>query len=276
MSKLVENRPVVIGCDVDDTLAPNMFHSRSVRAEGMRSLGRLGLTLLHAQSKGVLYYGAVTGRTKQSLDTYALQMPVLDAVAGSMDFAITGVGTEIFTRTRGAIYFQQDTTWPPHESWKRDDIAAALAQLPELTMQPDSAQTDYKLSYFRKGSGLERATQVVEGIETTLANAALRAEVIYSGNSYLDILPHGVAKGSALMHTATVCSPDERPFIVAAGDSLNDCTMLQVADLAILPANADSSLVQWAEHTLPPERFIHSERPFAAAILDGLEQHNIV
>ncbi|MDR1977125.1 MAG: Cof-type HAD-IIB family hydrolase [Synergistaceae bacterium] len=76
------------------------------------------------------------------------------------------------------------------------------------------------------------------------------AEVVSGGTEFLDILPKGVSKGSALEFC--VSNLPKRPdIIVAAGDHKNDLTMLRRADVAAIPSNAAEALLPLADIVMP-------------------------
>ena len=75
-------------------------------------------------------------------------------------------------------------------------------------------------------------------------------EITTGGAYFLDILPKGVSKGSAL--ELLVSGFPERPeVIVAAGDHNNDLTMLRYADFAAAPRNASPSILSVADFVMP-------------------------
>lgn len=88
-------------------------------------------------------------------------------------------------------------------------------------------------------------------LEEHLQAAFDDVEVTAGGAAFLDILPAGVSKGSALERF--VAALPERPeIIVAAGDHRNDLTMLRYADVAAVPRNAGSDILSVADVIIPP------------------------
>ncbi|MBR7008237.1 MAG: HAD family hydrolase [Ruminococcus sp.] len=59
---------------------------------------------------------------------------------------------------------------------------------------------------------------------------------IYTGEQWLEIMPEGATKGKAVKELAEMTGCDE---IVAFGDSINDYEMMDTADKAYSPENAD-------------------------------------
>jgi Cof subfamily protein (haloacid dehalogenase superfamily) len=77
-----------------------------------------------------------------------------------------------------------------------------------------------------------------------------RVEVVSGGTEFLDILPKGVSKGSALEFYISLL-PQRPEIIVAAGDHKNDLTMLCCADVAAIPTNAAEVLLPLADVIMP-------------------------
>ena len=75
-------------------------------------------------------------------------------------------------------------------------------------------------------------------------------EVTPGGAEFLDILPKGVSKGSALDRFISTL-PSRPEIIVAAGDHKNDLAMLQYADIAAAPRNAVEALLSVADIVMP-------------------------
>lgn len=94
-----------------------------------------------------------------------------------------------------------------------------------------------------------------------------RATVTLAGEGFLDVLAPGVSKGAALEHylASLNCSPE---IVVCAGDHLNDRELLQVGDVAAVPANAPASLRELATITFPPA----DEGGFASLVQRLLER----
>ncbi len=77
-----------------------------------------------------------------------------------------------------------------------------------------------------------------------------RLEVTPGGVEFLDILPKGVSKGSALDRFVSTL-PSRPEIIVAAGDHKNDLAMLNYADIAVAPRNAVGALLSMADIVMP-------------------------
>jgi HAD superfamily hydrolase (TIGR01484 family) len=86
--------------------------------------------------------------------------------------------------------------------------------------------------------------------EKVRAAFGARTEVISSGANFLDVLPKGVSKGSALEDFVATL-PRRPEVIVAAGDHKNDLTMLARADVAAVPSNAFPGALSLAHIVMP-------------------------
>lgn len=92
---------------------------------------------------------------------------------------------------------------------------------------------------------LHAHSEILIKAESFLRNCPYISErnihITWAGESFLDILPFGVSKGSALAELIGIrnIQPD---VIVALGDHMNDLELLVVSDIAVCPANAISQV----------------------------------
>ncbi len=276
-----EHPALALACDIDDTLL-------STGNPGVSAQYLEGLCAVIQQQRADLnrpfYFGTVTGRTLESHIEREQQVPALAAATSIMDFKITAVGAEPYILTpAGAVPMPG---WPEAPGWDREAITGILSGRSELQMQSQIAQRQHKISFDVSGVADSSHDSYVREVERQLAQQRLGAQVIFSSGMFLDILPTGVNKGTALARTVGALvmqrpakvqeSTPANVFIAAAGDSMNDRDLLQAADLAILPGNAHRSLREWAQNTVPRHKLYIAEAKFAAGILEGLRQHNLV
>ncbi|MDR2529463.1 MAG: Cof-type HAD-IIB family hydrolase [Synergistaceae bacterium] len=93
----------------------------------------------------------------------------------------------------------------------------------------------------------EKLFSIEEAVKAAFGD---RVETASGGREFLDVLPKGVSKGSALEHF--IAGLPERPeLVVAAGDHNNDLTMLRLADVAVVPENAAGTLLPFADIVMP-------------------------
>jgi glucosylglycerol-phosphate synthase len=168
----------------------------------------------------------VTGRS-----TEAWQHLATAAGLPTPDVAITDVGTEVAdgrTGTPLAAFDHPIADWPG-----RGEVRGRLADLP-LVEQPLAAR--WRVSYeFQNGY----AADVVATARQRLLDLAV--DVLPSADTYLDILPRGINKGTTLLRVlAHLGRPHER--VVVAGDSLNDLALFESGLKGIVVGNAEPGL----------------------------------
>jgi sucrose-6F-phosphate phosphohydrolase len=203
------------------------------------------------QSQLVLVYSSGRSHTSilNAIREFSLPEPI--AIIGS-------VGTEIREFPSGERY----VGWPAVEpfGWSVGQVLAALACVPGLELQPVEFQSAYKVSYYLHNASDED----LQRIETQLRSFALSADIIYSSQRDLDVLPRGVNKGTAARHLARHrnISADR---IIACGDSGNDASMFDGECRGVIVANALPEL-----RALAGARIFRSSRCHAAGVLEGL------
>jgi sucrose-6F-phosphate phosphohydrolase len=261
---------IIIGADYDNSLAPGQEHLPAIRDRGLHALGQLCLELHTIESEW--HFGAVTGRSLESLDKDCEELEASHGIMFPFSYKITSVGTRLHYRNTNSD-FVLDSTWPSAMTdWDATDIQEQMYNNRELTLQPIEAQNQFKLSYTVEGVADRYHDAYVNNLRKQLDERNLDAEILFSGGQYLDFLPRGVNKGSALLHFATSLQIDQRsdPFIVAFDDSMNGKDALAVADLAVVPSNAQDSLKSWVDENIPPEKLYKAKQPFAAGLLEAL------
>lgn len=80
-------------------------------------------------------------------------------------------------------------------------------------------------------------------------NFGERADFVRSSEIFLEMLPKGVSKGSALEEYRRLDGMSEYTF-AAIGDFDNDIEMIKAADFGVCPANAEESVKKAADHVL--------------------------
>ncbi len=165
----------------------------------------------------------------------------------SPDFLACDVGTSIYRQEKGQ--------WRPLEGYRErmrellrldsaDQIRNLLAGPPELKLQEDERQAEFKASfYLDPGEPGQAALRRAEGV---LRDHGLRANMIFSVDTssdqgLLDVLPLGASKESAVSFLA-----EELGIVLEqvlfAGDSGNDLEALLSASLGVLVGNAPEGL----------------------------------
>jgi len=273
MSKATEK--YILGCDVDNTLVPT---DGGQQVKGWRQVGLIALETLETialTQPEIVGFGSVTGRTMESQLVRAQEVAEFSSAMDAMSFSVTSVGTVLHRRQESGLVL--DTSWPSSVGgYRAAQIHHAMRGMRCVTLQESAAQGEHKVSYNVAENNMDHGAFVAK-MHQRLANCGIEAEVIFSGGEYLDFLPKGVHKGSALQYVAASYERQygQRPTTIAAGDSMNDVQLLAAADMAIVPANADDSLRSWAEQTIPDKTYF-AKQPFAAGILDALAYRDII
>lgn len=212
---------LLICSDLDRTLIPNGAQPESPGA-------RERFDRLVQRPEVVLAY--VSGRDRSlveaAIDEYSLPVP---------DFAIGDVGTTIY-EVGSAHAWQRDAAWEQEilRDWDgrlRDELAQALADLPDLRLQEASKQNTCKLSYYLP---LE--------IDTASLSRDIEARLIWSvdevaATGLLDVLPARASKLHAIEALMRALDFDSAQTVFC-GDSGNDLEVLASAIPAVLVANA--------------------------------------
>lgn len=215
-SRLITSDRLLI-CDLDNTL----FGDKA----GLKKL----LELLDA-AVDYAGFGVATGRslelTLKALREWNVPMPNL---------LITSVGTELYYGPN----LVEDVGWRQHINyrWRPEEIKKVMAEVSGVTPQPEEGQGKHKISYFIDTDKAPRRREIVR----RLRRADLSANVIYSHQAYLDILPVRASKGMALRYFSVKWGIPLESILVA-GDSGNDEEMLTGNTLGVVVGNHDQEL----------------------------------
>lgn len=208
---------------------------------------------LREQSNFKLVY--VTARSLESYKRLELGGQLL-----SPDALITSLGTEIYAGDA----LSKVNDWPRLVNWRSDSVRTALCTVDGLIDQPMAEQNDYKISYYlQDGDTFERAKEALRD---------LSVEAMYSGTRYLDILPKGTHKGSAVKYMADIWGID-LANVISAGDSPNDIAMLEDYK-SIIVGNAQQLLLDWATTNDHGETYL-AQGQHAAGVIEGLRYYQV-
>ncbi|ROH88311.1 HAD-IIB family hydrolase [Pseudomethylobacillus aquaticus] len=202
-------------------------------------------------------FGIATGRTLESavriFKQHRVPMP---------DVLITSVGSEIHYGAK----LTPDKGWAQHirHLWRRDALAAALAELPGLRLQAAEHQREFKLSYITHPQRMLPMQEIARHLQ----HHRLQAQLIYSHGEFLDVLPVRASKGHAIRYLAYRWGLPLQAFLVA-GDSGNDQEMLIGDTLGVVVGNHSPELAPL--RGLPQVYF--AEAAYAAGILQGLSHY---
>ena len=140
-----------------------------------------------------------------------------------------------------------------------------LENISPIEPQPDECQNEFKCSFYYYDQGREE----IDRISSLLASADLKAQVVYSSNRDLDILPSGANKGNALRWLA---NKEEIPLsaVAVAGDSGNDSSMFLLEKVfGVVVANSENALVQ----AVDGRGAFLATQPCAHGVVEGLCHH---
>lgn len=205
-----------------------------------------------------LLFGLATGRSFHSALSILAQSD-----APFPDILIASTGSEIYLLDPNGTTYRQDESWARQISvgWDRTAVAELIRRDGRLALQPPLEQRPRKLSYFSDGD----ADHLIR-TRDLLADAGHACSVIRSHRRYLDILPLGVSKATAIAHVQQMFELD-RDSVVVAGDSASDVEMLRSAPQAVLVANHADELA-----TLPDLSHSYiARRRFAGGVMEGVE-----
>ncbi|WP_232023971.1 HAD-IIB family hydrolase [Sulfurivermis fontis] len=233
----------MVVCDIDNTL----LGDDAALAELVSKIN----------SDTALGFGVATGRHLSS----ALNILAENSVPVP-DVLITSVGTEIHYGKQ----LRSDTDWQRHIDyrWERDRLEDLLDGVPGLRLQPKENQRRHKLSYYIDPDKSPPIREIVRH----LRQHNLTANLVYSHQAYLDLLPIRASKGQAVRYLAAKWGLPPRCILVA-GDSGNDIEMLRGDTLGVVVGNYSPELRHL--HGEPQIYFAHGH--YARGILEGLEHY---
>lgn len=192
----------------------------------------------------------VTGRSLEAV------LPLLsDPTLPQPDFIIADVGASLYDgqtlQPLQPLQEQIDQRWPGESQ-----VAQALAGIADLERQ-DVPQAR-RCSYFCTPE--HAADPALRDIAEQLG-----CDLLYSADLYLDFLPRGVNKGSSLKALADWLEL-EHDQVLAAGDTLNDLSMLSSSFNGVCVGDSEPGLL---EATRQHSRTLHASRPGCGGILQA-------
>lgn len=253
--------------DLDRTLVPNGLAPLSPTAAGRfrQLVGREELCLAY-----------VTGRHRKLIED-----AIADYDLPTPDFAIADVGTTIFEVTSHG--WQSLKSWegvisPDWRGLRFHDLRELLRVFPELLLQEEEKQAQFKLSYYVALS--EDAPALSTRINDWLLGQGVHANLIWSvdelaGIGLLDVLPAGAGKLPAIRFLMSH-GRFSLANTVFAGDSGNDLDVLTSDIPAVLVANAHPEIKKIASRKesgalyVAKGGYLGMNGNYSAGILEGL------
>lgn len=242
------NKQVLLITDLDNTLVGNNLATK-----------KLNQYLCTHRLDYILAYA--TGRSYNSAKQLMIEQELLEP-----NYWITGVGTEIYAQD------QLDFVWADKISvdWNRDAIASFVTtQFPQLKLQVKEEQNSWKLS-FNLLDSLGTIAQLVSSLQTR----QLKAQVIFSSNVDVDILPLNANKGNAVQYLQNKLGIAANRTLVC-GDSGNDISMFQQPVYGVIVNNAQRELIEWYQ-AHADEHHYFAENTYASGILEALHKFELL
>ena len=211
-----------------------------------------------AKQRKTLILVYISGRTLaeqvQAIQRYDLLPP---------DYIVSNLGTEIH-RLPGENPLE---TWyrQVQLGFQREELAALLASyLPKLERQPLEQQTPLKLSYYWPNA----SGTAVEQLQHFLLENQLPANVYYSHNIYLDILPTQAGLGTAVKFlTDELVLAPHQVYVVGTGNQHLD--LFQYGYRGIVTADASPDFQEKVQL-----RAYISPHSYGRGLLDGLHHYD--
>jgi sucrose-6-phosphatase len=224
------------------------------------ALTRLNETLLAQRDRLHLIYA--TGRSYASARRLQARQQLLEP-----DYWVTGVGTEIYQNT------DRNPDWADRlsQDWDQQAVAAIAALFPELVPQDEVEQNPWKLSFILHS---EQAEAIVSALRSKLEQAGLAAQVIFSSNEDVDLVPKSGDKGLATTHLRELLQmPPEKTLV--CGDSGNDISLFQQSTLGVIVNNAQPELLTWHQQFGQSQHYLARSR-CAGGILEALQHFELL
>ena len=116
----------------------------------------------------------------------------------------------------------------------------------------------------------ENQLEVLQEIAKRLEKAGLKANIIYSQDEFLDLLPVKSGKAGAVKYIVGKFGVD-REAVVVCGDSGNDLDMFNLGFKDIIVGNAHTELKDFEG-----ENIYHATAEYSAGIIEGLRHFDFI
>lgn len=152
-------------------------------------------------------------------------------------------------------------------AWKPDEVWQTLSGLPGFFPQPESHQSEYKISFEIDASVAPKLPE----IKKILRKSGLRAKVLLSLGMYLDVIPVRGGSDMTIRHLMWKWGFFSENVLVV-GDSGNDAGMLLGRTLGVVVANYSPELDRLKNHP----RVYFASQPHARGIIEGVKYYNFL
>lgn len=182
------------------------------------------------------------------------------------DACICQVGTEIYLLQGGELALDMQWNEIISKDWNRDKIVRLLGDIKELRWQDEEWQTRFKISYFLR----ENQPEVLKEVNERIEKSGLEANIVYSHDEFLDLLPVKSGKGEAVIYLSDKF--DIRTDAVAVcGDSGNDLDMFKAGFKGVIVGNAYAELKNFEG-----DNAYHADAEYSAGIIEGLKHFGFI
>jgi len=118
-------------------------------------------------------------------------------------------------------------------------------KLEPVLLSSDIKDDVFRILYFGKPALVAKLKGMLEGSLSGKVNITL------AGDDFLDVLPLGTSKGSALAELKKLSGLND-VYVVGVGDHMNDLEMLGICDFKVAPEDAVSDILEMADLVIPP------------------------
>ena len=118
-------------------------------------------------------------------------------------------------------------------------------KLEPVLLSSDIKDDVFRILYFGKPALVAKLKGMLEGSLSGKVNITL------AGDDFLDVLPLGTSKGSALEELKKLSGLND-VYVVGVGDHMNDLEMLGICDFKVAPEDAVSDIIEMADLVIPP------------------------
>jgi sucrose-6-phosphatase len=239
------SNPFLIVTDLDSTLVGNNTSLREFNRLFQQHRQSYGSKLVYATGRSLTLY--------EELESEVDLLPP--------DMLITSVGSEIYNTQR-----EMDSAWANllSEDWDVQIVRQIADKYDQLRSQRESEQGSFKVSFWLD----PHYKTILQDLKEELMTRDIQAQIIYSSDRDVDVLPRNSGKGNALRYIREQLNiPPNRT--VACGDSGNDIALFTENTFGIIVGNARAELIEWYRTNQRTNLHLaHSN--CAAGILEGL------
>ena len=205
-------------------------------------------------------FGIATGRRIDSALTLIKKLDI-----PRPDILISSMGTRIHYGKA----LTEDDFWNEHidHDWNRNSIRRVMSGLPGIKLQPNTEQSEYKVSYYYDA----QLAPSIEDITALIRQKEITANVVHSFGQFIDIVPSRASKGQASRYVMQRFDIALDHVLVAGGSGADE-DMMRGNTLAVVVANRHEEELSQLENI---ESIYFAEKAHAAGILEAIEHYDL-